>query len=725
KLLGEEHPDVATSLNNLAVLLVSTDRQTEALEKMQEALEVDDRLMRRTFAASSERDRLIFLQQIRNNFELFLSLVYNYFSDSPEVIKAALDVVLSRKAVTAAALAAQNEALYSGRYPELTEKLTKLRSLSDQIVHLTYTPPEPEAKEEYQQQLSNLQIEYDNLQRDLAAKVPEIQLQETAVDRRAVALELPEGSKLVEFVCTRIWNFKARQWQPDRYLAFILPAGEPEAVSMVDLGEASHCDKLIRVFRGLVSLDFNNLGSRLDLWDDESESTNLEFLSYDPTEARELAKVILEPLQAAVGNCKHLLISPDGALNLVPFQILPLEDTGEKILMDEYEISYLSVGRDVLRWRTKTNRPAAASLILADPDFDYPHANTSAKSEEKKDRPQVMKLSGMRFTRAPGTRLLGESVAKILQTKAYLDREALESHLTKGNCPKILLIATHGYFEGEIQQEDYLKLIRQLIQCPAGEEGKILANNRKLVDRRLVDFMETVASRIEDETVASWLRDLAAKLATELDAETTTTQPIFLNRPGEFNHRFATVKVENPMLRSGVALAGANTWLAGAMLPPKAGKGFLFAQDVAGLDLWANEVTVLSACETGMGDVALGEGVFGLRRAFAVAGAKTLVMSLWSVGDRATALLMRYFFTNLAQGMGRADALKAAQNRLRNVTVAELRRSDLGLGVLRELVVNENLLPQDALSCQESERPLQHPFFWGAWVCQGDTTAFN
>ena len=120
-----------------------------------------------------------------------------------------------------------------------------------------------------------------------------------------------------------------------------------------------------------------------------------------------------------------------------------------------------------------------------------------------------------------------------------------------------------------------------------------------------------------------------------------------------------------------------------------------------------------------MGDIKIGEGVFGLRRAFAVAGAKTLVMSLWSVPDRATALLMERFFTNLRQGLGRADALQDAQNYIRTITVKELQQSSLGLAVLEEL---EKSLPQDNQYCQDN-RPLEHPYFWGAWVCQGDTRA--
>ncbi|NJN75789.1 MAG: CHAT domain-containing protein [Synechococcaceae cyanobacterium RL_1_2] len=71
-----------------------------------------------------------------------------------------------------------------------------------------------------------------------------------------------------------------------------------------------------------------------------------------------------------------------------------------------------------------------------------------------------------------------------------------------------------------------------------------------------------------------------------------------------------------------MALAGANAWFKGKNLPSEAGNGLLLAQDVVSLDLWNTDLVVLSACQTGMGDIKAGEGVFGLRRAFTIAGAK-------------------------------------------------------------------------------------------------------
>ena len=179
-----------------------------------------------------------------------------------------------------------------------------------------------------------------------------------------------------------------------------------------------------------------------------------------------------------------------------------------------------------------------------------------------------------------------------------------------------------------------------------------------------------------------------------------------------------TEQVSNPMMRSALALAGAKTWLSGGILPKNAGKGIVFAQDIANLDLRANQLTVLSACNTARGDIKIGEGVFGLRRAFAVAGTKSLVMSLWEVPDRTSALLMERFFDNYQTGMDVVQLLQNSQNYIRNITVKELRESPLGVEILKEILKLRELPAQTQIDCQEDDKPLSHPFYWGAWVCQ-------
>jgi len=162
------------------------------------------------------------------------------------------------------------------------------------------------------------------------------------------------------------------------------------------------------------------------------------------------------------------------------------------------------------------------------------------------------------------------------------------------------------------------------------------------------------------------------------------------------------------MLRCGIALAGANTGSSGGELPPEAGRGVMFARDVAGWELAATELAILVLCQS---EVLAGEGVLGLRRAFAVAGVKSLIMSLWEVPVYGSVLLMERFFDCLEAGAIAAEALEVAQDYLKNVTAGELRQSELGMKVLEELELGEE---------EPAEmKPLEHPYYWGAWVCQG------
>jgi CHAT domain-containing protein len=659
RLLGDEHPDVAFSLNNLATVLAATNRPDEALSHRIEASNINDKIIRNIFAFSSESDRLAFLQKIRNNFDLFLSLVCNHLADSDNAKLAALDFVPKRKALTASALAAQNEAFYNGRYPQLTEKFRQLRDLSNQIIHLTFAVPKTDDLATYQDNLRQLQSRHNNLQKQLAAQVPEIQLSEQVFDCEAIALALPPNSILVEFVRFDVFDFQAiqaqgeTQWHPARYLAFIFTAGKPDAVQMVGLGAAETVDSLIQVFRLQASANTHPTLA----WGKSSSVPKLQIKSYNPTDAIQLSQAIFRPIRDLVKNCRHLIIAPDGNLNLVPFQILPIDVIGSSLLMDEYTISYLSVGREILR--SKVQLPTdfiSAPLIIADPDFDLTADAATDQETGNALAPKIPELlttlTTKGFFRASGTRFLGESVAKKLpNAKLFLGAEALETRLTSSECPNIMLIATHGLFQSDSQAQP-------------------VTNRRNLLS------MEGLR----------------------------------------------TTKVENPMLRSGLALAGANTWLSGGRLPQAAGKGFVFAQDIASLDLWANELTVLSACDTARGDIKIGEGVFGLRRAFAVAGTKTLVMSLWSVPDKVTALLMELFFDNLQSGINRSEAvLHSAQNYIRRITVKQLRESALGLEVLKELLAVKELSVNSKINCQEKDTPLEHPFYWGAWICQGNT----
>jgi CHAT domain-containing protein len=146
----------------------------------------------------------------------------------------------------------------------------------------------------------------------------------------------------------------------------------------------------------------------------------------------------------------------------------------------------------------------------------------------------------------------------------------------------------------------------------------------------------------------------------------------------------ATVLDENPLLLSGIALAGANHR---ASTPRDAEDGILTAEEIASLDLSGVEWAVLSGCETALGSIQAGEGIFGLRRAFEVAGADTLIMSLWKVEDRATLEWMKTLYERHAAGVPVADAVR-----------------DAGVAILR---------------ARRDKGWSTHPFYWGAFVSAG------
>lgn len=133
---------------------------------------------------------------------------------------------------------------------------------------------------------------------------------------------------------------------------------------------------------------------------------------------------------------------------------------------------------------------------------------------------------------------------------------------------------------------------------------------------------------------------------------------------------------DKPMTRSGLLLSGCSRALNHETIPEGKEDGILTADEISKLDLRGLDLVVLSACQTGLGDIASGEGVFGLQRGFKNAGAKTIIMSLWNVSDIATQHLMTSFYNHYLSGIPKEQSFRMAQEELRKLIDSGQKRPD-------------------------------------------------
>jgi CHAT domain-containing protein len=193
----------------------------------------------------------------------------------------------------------------------------------------------------------------------------------------------------------------------------------------------------------------------------------------------------------------------------------------------------------------------------------------------------------------------------------------------------------------------------------AEREGKLLRANATALG------LTPVSLFLGDDATEAELRRINSPHILHLATHGFVLPDISEEKAGsEFLSREALPSADNPMLRSGLALAGAQqtieSWKNGQMVPPE-NDGVVTAEEVAMLNLTNTWLVVLSACETGSGEAQRGEGVLGLRRGFIQAGAQNLLMTLWAVDDERTADLVFDFYNNLHLLGSPAEALARTQ----------------------------------------------------------------
>jgi CHAT domain-containing protein len=357
----------------------------------------------------------------------------------------------------------------------------------------------------------------------------------------------------------------------------------------------------------------------------------------DPSPGLTLRNLIWEPLESELDDCRRIIIIPDGSLTRVPWGALPAYD-GHSMLVDQFSISLATDGSHALQILSESGDHNDVLLAVGGVDYE-------AESDSAPPAP--------------------DDVAPTLASRS---RSPIVSDATRDGW---------SYLPGTLAE------VEAVVRLWANPN-----NSRQL------------AGAAADELSVCDLmpRCRSIHLATHgyFSPLTSAEQaPPDLSGQGP-----ETVLRRNPLLLSGLVLSGANrdrSAMDAANIGPD---GILTAEEVAALDLRRTELVVLSACETGLGDVADGEGVFGLQRAFHQAGADSVIASLWRVDDRATQVLMSEFYSNLWElKLGKLESLRAAQETMR-------RRYDPVAGRLR---------PADSDSNMES----CPPYYWAAFILSG------
>jgi CHAT domain-containing protein len=304
---------------------------------------------------------------------------------------------------------------------------------------------------------------------------------------------------------------------------------------------------------------------------------------------RTLYDQVWAPIEKALPEgTKTVILSPDGELNFISFATLL--GPADEFLIEKHSIGYVASGRDLLR-----ERQVSATELLAvfgNPDFGsqaklIPQQRESSSALAMRSS-EMQDLADMSLKTLPGTDmecagLKAQADASGKPVRIFLGPDATEAQLQEVNSPRILHLATHGFFLPESKDE---------------HDGE--------------------------------------------DQERGT-----MTLAGETSDRKTPVILKNPMHRSGLAPAGAQrtleAWAKGEA-PPSENDGIVTAEEVGSLNLKGTWLVVLSACETGTGQAKAGEGVMGLRRGFIQAGAQNLLMTLWPISDETTVQIMLDFY---------------------------------------------------------------------------------
>lgn len=322
-----------------------------ALEYLSRADRQRETAMQLNLAIGSEREKLLYADAIAEKTDRVISLHVNQAPDNPAAASEAALVLLQRKGRVLDAMSGSLTALRQRMTTADRAVLDDLKASTEQLATLALSGPGRTPLDEYHQRLTALEARRDQLEAEVAGRSAEFKAQSRPVTLDAIQRAIPGDAALIEFAVYRPFNPTVPSsdpltYGPSRYVAYVLRS--EGGVRWKELGPAGEIDKAVAAVREALRNPARRDAATL---------------------ARSLDAMVMQPLRPILGDAARLLVSPDGELNLVPFEALL--DERQRYLVERYSISYLTSGRDLLRLQVP--RPLTGGLlVVADPAFGEP-----------------------------------------------------------------------------------------------------------------------------------------------------------------------------------------------------------------------------------------------------------------------------------------------------------------------------------------------------------------
>ena len=626
--LGEQHPDYAAGLNNLAHVLAAMNRTAEAESLLRRALTISRRSLDATALVQSERQQLAMGRGLRYQLDNYVSLGLNYGTSARSIWAE----VLRWKGST---LVRQRAMRLAGNDPAVQDLFAQLQRTGTQLASLSRAVP----TEEYQKAiwrtaLDHLMQEKELLEARLSAQCAAFREAGREITLDALSAALPPEAVLVDFLeFTRNTPSKEKGKPPTferQLVAFVVRhANKPEdEVAMVALGPVAPIGAAIDRWRRTFGVGDEAAAAGAELrrlvWEpvaatmnevpatkNEEPSTKISPTS-PPTPGPSPTRGEGSQTALSPPTTHHppptLLVSTDGVLGRLSLGALPGCKPGT-YLIEDHRLAMIPVPQllPALVGGEESRELDRELLLLGDVDYDAaPGAADSAVQKKKQPR-------------RAGDRAASPTEGKLFDPLAN----------TAGEIAAIEKLYGRLF---DVNPDDPKSLVRT-----GADEAHFRALAPQYRHLHLATHGFFAGAEYE-----------SAERSRSADAR--GDRALLADRESE-------VVGHNPGLLSGLALAGANREPVA-----DADDGILTSQEIGVMNLSGVDTVVLSACDTGLGETAGGEGLLGVQRAFQVAGARTTVASFWKVDDLVTRLLMERFYRNLWEGeMSRLDALREAQ----------------------------------------------------------------